>query len=113
MKQWALRYLSYPTIFGGTAAAILWTATQGLPYWPTVPLMALTAIACIALLEHLQPYEAAWLADHGDTRTDSLHFLLTSSPTLACGHRLRGKERDSFCTIAGTLAAFSTKVGSC
>ena len=30
-----------------------------------VPLMALTAIACIALLEHLQPYEAAWLADHG------------------------------------------------
>jgi hypothetical protein len=38
---------------------------------------------------------------------------LTSSPTLACGHRLRGKEGDSFCTITGTQAVLSTKVGSC
>jgi len=43
----------------------------------------------------------------------NIDYVLTSSPTLACGHRLRGKEGDSFCTIAGTLAAFSTKVGSC
>ena len=40
-------------------------------------------------------------------------FTLTSSPTLACGHRLRGKEGDSFCTIAGTQAVLSAKVGSC
>ena len=59
MKQKAIRYLSYPIVLGGAAAAILWTATQGLPYWPTVPLMALAAIACVALLERLQPYEPA------------------------------------------------------
>ena len=46
---------------------------------------------------------------HGMTR----QHTLTSSPTLACGHRLRGKEGDSFCTIAGTQAVLSAKVGSC
>ena len=50
--------------------------------------------------------------------TDGADFVrvttsLTSSPTLACGHRLRGKEGDSFCTIAGTQAVLSAKVGSC
>ncbi|KRB84239.1 sterol desaturase family protein [Duganella sp. Root198D2] len=79
MKQWAIRYLSYPLVFGAAAAAILWAATHGLPYWPTIPLMALAAIACVALLERWQPYEKAWLADHGDTATDSLHFLLNAS----------------------------------
>jgi len=43
----------------------------------------------------------------------AMGFILTSSPTLACGHRLRGKEGDSFCTIAGTQAVLSAKVGSC
>lgn len=76
MKQWAIRYLSYPAIFGGAAAAILWAAATGLPYWPTIPGIALAAIACVALLERWQPYEPAWQADHGDVATDSLHFLV-------------------------------------
>ena len=29
MKQQAIRYLSYPIVFGGAAGAILWAATQG------------------------------------------------------------------------------------
>ena len=41
--------------------------------------MALAGIACVALLERWQPYESAWLSDHGDTRTDSLHFLVNAS----------------------------------
>jgi sterol desaturase/sphingolipid hydroxylase (fatty acid hydroxylase superfamily) len=79
MKQWAIRYFSYPVVFGGAAAAMLWSAAQGLPYWPLVPLLALAAIACVALLERWQPYEPAWLADHGDAATDTLHFLVNVS----------------------------------
>ncbi|WP_229632090.1 sterol desaturase family protein [Pseudoduganella violaceinigra] len=76
MMQWAIRYLSYPAIFGGTAAAILWAAGAGLPYWPTLPALALAGIAIVAILERCQPYESAWHTGHGDTATDSLHFLV-------------------------------------
>jgi sterol desaturase/sphingolipid hydroxylase (fatty acid hydroxylase superfamily) len=79
MKQWTIRYLSYPIVFGGAASAILWAAAAGLPYWPTMPLIALAGIACVAMLERWQPYQPAWLADHGDSTADSLHFLVNLS----------------------------------
>ena len=41
MQQWAIRFLSYPAVFGGAAAAIIWQAGAGLPYWPNIPLTAL------------------------------------------------------------------------
>jgi hypothetical protein len=43
----------------------------------------------------------------------SLRSFLTSSPPSAFGRRLRGKEGDSFCAIAGTLPVEGAKVGSC
>ena len=76
MKRWAIRWCSYPLVFGGVAASILWTLSQGLPYWPLVPMLALLGIACVAVLERRQPYEPSWLHDHGDMRADMIHFLV-------------------------------------
>jgi len=54
-------------------------AGMGTPYWPWGPLVAALGIAAVALLEHLQPYEKAWLHDHGDTLVDILHAFTSLS----------------------------------
>lgn len=76
MKRWAIRWLSYPVVLVGASASILWTISQGLPYWPWVPILALLGIGCVAVLEQVQPYEPAWRHDHGDTGTDLIHFFV-------------------------------------
>lgn len=76
MRRWSIRWLSYPVVFGVASAAILWFASNAIPYWPAVPMVALLGIGSVAVLESLQPYAPAWLRDHGDTRTDTIHFLV-------------------------------------
>lgn len=76
MKRWTIRWLSYPVVLGGAGGSILWAVSHGLPYWPLVPMLALLGIGCVAVLERWQPYEPAWLHDHGDTRTDLIHFFV-------------------------------------
>lgn len=41
-------------------------------------------------------HRLARLLGQGIARAHALHAVLTSSPTLAFGHRLRGKEGDSY-----------------
>jgi len=74
--RWMIRWLSYPLVLGTTTALILWCISRATPYWPTVPLLALLGIGCVAALERLQPYESAWLHDHDDARTDTIHFFV-------------------------------------
>jgi len=78
-RSLTLRWGSYPLVFGANAAAQLAIAAGVLPYWPLAPLFAALGIAAVAVLERWQPYEAAWLADHGDTRADILHAAVSLS----------------------------------
>ena len=32
--QFAIRWLSYPLVFGGSAACMIWALYAGVPYWP-------------------------------------------------------------------------------
>ncbi|NHZ83694.1 sterol desaturase family protein [Massilia sp. CCM 8695] len=75
--KYIVRWGAYPIIFGGCALALLAATSNHLPYWPLVPLISGLGMACVALLEHLQPYEPAWLSDHGDTGVDILHALVS------------------------------------
>lgn len=68
-----VRYGAYPLVFGTSAGLLLWIVTAGHPYWPWALLVSAAAILIVALLERVQPYEAAWLQDHGDTAVDVLH----------------------------------------
>ncbi|WP_151638591.1 MULTISPECIES: sterol desaturase family protein [Noviherbaspirillum] len=72
-----VRWSAYPIVLGGCAVALVRITSSHLPYWPLAPLVSLFGIACVALLERLQPYEPAWLADHGDTREDMLHAFVS------------------------------------
>lgn len=38
--RFALRWLSYPLVFGGSAAFMVWALYAGVPYWPSTPLVA-------------------------------------------------------------------------
>lgn len=68
-----IRYGAYPLVFGGCSLLLLWIVSAGIPYWPWATLIAAAGISVVALLERLQPYEPAWLADHDDTLVDVLH----------------------------------------
>lgn len=72
-----IRYLSYPLIAGSSAALVFTSASQGLAYWPLFPLIVASAIAVVALLERIAPFEASWNLDHGDTAVDAAHFLVS------------------------------------
>jgi sterol desaturase/sphingolipid hydroxylase (fatty acid hydroxylase superfamily) len=74
-----VRWLSYPVIFGGVAAAMVWLLYQNSPYWPSTAILAIFGIACVAGLERLQPFRQDWLYDHDDTLTDSIHLLVNLS----------------------------------
>ncbi|QXZ14682.1 sterol desaturase family protein [Pseudomonas sp. AO-1] len=79
ISRFAIRRLSYPLVFGGCAAFMVWALYAGMPYWPTSPLVAAVGLLAIAALEHLQPFRQAWLEDHQDTQTDLLHLLVNLS----------------------------------
>lgn len=81
-----LRYGAYPAIAGGAAATIVFTAAVGWPTWPSFALIAATAIALVAVLERVHPYERSWLVDHGDLVTDVLHNLVNLLLVLATVH---------------------------
>lgn len=74
-----IRYGSYPLVFGASAAAHVAIVSNGLPYWPNAPLITALALGLVALLERVQPYEPAWLADHQDTAVDILHAFTSLS----------------------------------
>lgn len=71
--QYLIRYSSYPLIMGLSLFFLLPVAAGELSYWPYVPCIAAIAIALVALLEQIQPYEQTWLTDHEDTGVDILH----------------------------------------
>ncbi len=88
-----IRYTTFPIVEGGAALLIIWMATSGVSYWPFFPLVVISAIATVALLERVLPYERAWNRDHdGDTWADVLHItanqiLIQSSVAIAFGLR--------------------------
>lgn len=78
-SRFAIRWLSYPVVFGGTAAFMVWSLYVGIPYWPTTPLVAAVGLLIVAVLEPVQPFRKVWLDDHQDTLTDVLHLLVNLS----------------------------------
>lgn len=76
--QTLVRYTAYPLLAGG-ALLILWRlAEHGASYWPLFPLVAITGVASVAMLERVLPYEAAWNRDHdGDTGVDVVHLIVS------------------------------------
>lgn len=77
--RFAIRWVSYPLVFGGAAAFMIWALYAGVPYWPTTPIAAAIGLLSIAGLERIQPFREAWLEDHQDTATDLLHMLVNLS----------------------------------
>lgn len=77
--RFAIRWLSYPLVFGGCAAFMIWALYAGVPYWPTTPIVAAVGLLIVAGLERIQPFREAWLEDHQDTATDLLHMLVNLS----------------------------------
>lgn len=71
--RFIIRYCSYPAVFGTSAVSLITAAHYQLPYWPLMPLIAISGIALVALLERIQPYEREWLGDQNDTSVDILH----------------------------------------
>ncbi len=72
-----VRYLTFPLVAGGSAILIVWMASTGVPYWPLFLLVTLGAIAMVALLERVYPYEPEWNRDHdGDTVRDVIHICV-------------------------------------
>ncbi|SDU66871.1 Fatty acid hydroxylase superfamily protein [Pseudomonas mandelii] len=77
--QFALRWLSYPLVFGGSAAFMVRALYAGVPYWPSTPLVAAVGLLAVAALERIQPFRQGWLEDHQDTLTDLVHMLVNLS----------------------------------
>ena len=77
--RYVIRWMSYPLIFGGTAAFMVWALYTGIPPWPTTLLIAIVSLFTIAALEQFQPFRQSWLEDHQDTSTDLLHMLVNLS----------------------------------
>jgi sterol desaturase/sphingolipid hydroxylase (fatty acid hydroxylase superfamily) len=77
MHRTLIRYAAYPVVALGAAVLLVMLATQGVAYWPVFPLVVVTGMAAVALLERISPYEPEWNRDHGDTRVDILHLLVS------------------------------------
>lgn len=95
-----IRYAAFPVIEGSAAFLIFYMATHGIAYWPLFPIITLTSIAALALLEQFMPYEKAWNKDHGrDTLHDILHITMNQiliQSTVAIAFFLRGLLPESF-----------------
>lgn len=77
--RYAIRWMSYPLIFGGSAAFMIWALYTGIPPWPTTLLIVMVSLFALAGLERFQPFRRSWLEDHQDTTTDALHMLVNLS----------------------------------
>jgi sterol desaturase/sphingolipid hydroxylase (fatty acid hydroxylase superfamily) len=77
--RFMIRWFSYPVIFGGAAASMIWLLYRGIPYWPSTPIIAAVGILLLALLERVQPFREDWLEDHLDTLTDLIHMVVNLS----------------------------------
>ncbi|WP_312929313.1 hypothetical protein [Stutzerimonas nitrititolerans] len=77
--RFAIRWLSYPLVFGSCTAFMVWALYAGIPYWPTTLIVSAAGMLLIAGLERIQPFRRAWLEDHQDTLTDLLHMLVNLS----------------------------------
>lgn len=75
--RYLIRYAAYPLIAGSLFALLLMMATQGIVYWPGFPLVVLAGISLVAVLERIVPFVAEWNHDHGDTRVDVIHLLVS------------------------------------
>jgi sterol desaturase/sphingolipid hydroxylase (fatty acid hydroxylase superfamily) len=71
-----VRYAAYPSIMVLVLAAALAVASGYPPGWPVLAAVAAVGIVLVAILERGLPFEAAWIPDHGDTRTDLVHALV-------------------------------------
>lgn len=71
----AVSRLCYPVIFGGAVATIVVGVGSGASYWQVGPPVLVLAGMVVVLLERWLPFASAWQEDHGDTRTDILHFI--------------------------------------
>lgn len=95
-----IRYTAFPLVEGGAALLIIWMASTGVAYWPFFPLITLSAITSVALLERVAPYERTWNSDHGgDTFRDVLHITVNQilvQASVAIGFGLRGLLPESF-----------------
>ncbi len=72
----ALRYGSFPLVFGGSLGIGVYGIAQG---WnPVFTAMGLTGAVVLVLLvlERVHPYQEQWLHSHGDLRTDLVHNLV-------------------------------------
>ncbi len=70
-----VRFTAYPLIVIGGGALLLILQSLGVATWPLAPLVLLGAAMVVAVLERAVPYARAWNRDHGDARTDVLHFV--------------------------------------
>lgn len=68
-----LRYGTYPLVMGFSIAAILWMAAQWEWAWLGFTATAVSALAVIATLERVIPYQRVWQLDHGDFAADIVH----------------------------------------
>lgn len=70
-----IRCGAYPVVAGTAAVILLMMARSGFAYWPMFPLVTVSGMALVAVLERFSPYVPDWNHDHGDTRVDVLHWL--------------------------------------
>lgn len=75
MIKQAIRYGAYPLILGLSAFAVLLTIRNGIVPWPGFAIIAGLALFAIASLERIQPYQKAWLEDHGDLYVDIVYAI--------------------------------------
>ena len=71
----AIQYFSYPVVVGASGLALIALTTLGHAYWPTFPLIIITALVTVAVLERAVPYERSWNDSHGDLVADVFHNL--------------------------------------
>lgn len=89
-----IRYGSYPAVMVPTTLLVGAVASGALAAWPTLAAVAACGIALVALLERIQPYQQAWLRDHGDLGADVWHGmanLALLAGTAYALHALRGR----------------------
>lgn len=76
MVSGLIRFGAYPLVFGASVALVLLMEALEFSPWPGFALVAALCMAGVATLERWRPYQEAWLHDHGDLATDSVHALV-------------------------------------
>lgn len=77
--QPSIRFGAYPAVMICTAVLLVWSAQEQLPYYPTVPIIAVLGVAIVAILERHFPFHELWRHDHGDTECDAVHAAVNLS----------------------------------